>query len=308
MSNSHSPSTSHLSYIYAQIQNTRRAQSLRTSTNYIHRKAEAKAKKEAEKAKRAAERAATEAATKKEADIDHASENYGDLPELFKRSSPVIRLEQLNDSSVGTTIQIRGILRNSRMQGAKMAFVELAKGFESIQGVIATSPEGTPVSKQFVKWVGTVTLESTVLLEAKVVASPEPIKSCSITNFELHIVKFYVVSPAPAMLAFSMPTASTAVGSVEESPEENLVEETAKLAVAVESGKVPVATLQTLLDNPVLRMRAPIDKAIGDIRAGVKQLFRSYLVDHGFFEFEAPCLIGAASVSLSELCMLMRDN
>lgn len=179
------------------------------------------------------------------------------------------------------------------MQGAKMAFIELSKGFESIQGVIATSPEGTPVSKQFVKWVGSVTLESTVLVEAKVVASPEPIKSCSITNFELHVTKFYVVSPAPAMLAFSMPTASTAVGSVEEMPDE-LVKDTAELSVA-DTGKVPVATLQTLLDNPVLRMRAPIDKAIGDIRAGVKQLFRSYLVDHGFFEFEAPCLIGAAS-------------
>lgn len=32
-----------------------------------------------------------------------------------------------------------------------------------------------------------------------------------------------------------------------------------------------------------------------DIRVEVKHLFRSYLREHGFKEFEPPCLIGAAS-------------
>lgn len=34
---------------------------------------------------------------------------------------------------------------------------------------------------------------------------------------------------------------------------------------------------------------------IQDIRVEAKHLFRSYLRDHGFKEFEPPCLIGAAS-------------
>lgn len=89
-----------------------------------------------------------------------------------------------------------------------------------------------------------------------------------------------------------MATANTAVGSVDENEE---IQESTGTPSPAETGKVPVARLVTLLDNSVLRMRAPIDKAIGDIRAGVKQMFRSYLLDRGFFEFESPCLIGAAS-------------
>lgn len=58
---------------------------------------------------------------------------------------------------------------------------------------------------------------------------------------------------------------------------------------------VPVAHLSTLLDNPVIRKRAPVDRAIQDIRNEVQFLFIEYLRSKGFKKFESPGLIGAAS-------------
>jgi aspartyl-tRNA synthetase len=58
---------------------------------------------------------------------------------------------------------------------------------------------------------------------------------------------------------------------------------------------VPTANLSTLLDNPVIRKRAPVDRAIQDIRNEVQYLFMEYLRARGFKKFEAPGLIATAS-------------
>ena len=183
------------------------------------KKAEAKAKKEAEKARKAAEREAAEkAAGKGSASEDHAKENYGALPKNYKSEAQRVRLEEINDSHVGQKIKIRGTLQNSRMQGAKMVFIELGKGGQSIQGVMAASQEGRPVSKQMVKWTGSVKLESVILLEAVVEKPLDAVKSCTVSGYELHIHKLYVVASAPDTLPVSVATASRAVGDVDEEP------------------------------------------------------------------------------------------
>jgi aspartyl/asparaginyl-tRNA synthetase len=84
------------------------------------------------------------------------------------------------------------------MQGAKMAFVELREvGSWAIQGVVAASAEGKPVSRQMVKWIGGIKLESYVVVEATVQKPLEPVKSCRVSEFELHLTKVYVVATAP---------------------------------------------------------------------------------------------------------------
>jgi aspartyl-tRNA synthetase len=193
------------------------------------KKAEAKAKKEAEKARKAAEReaAAKQAGGGSGGGEDLARENYGDLPAKWKSEAERIRLEALTELHAGKLVKIRGSLQNSRMQGAKIAFIELGKGNESIQGVIAASAEGKPVSKQMVKWAGSVKLESIIVVEAMVEQPKEPVKSCSVSNFELHIIKLYVVASAPDMLPLSVATASRAVGGVDE--EDDLSKATAGL-------------------------------------------------------------------------------
>jgi aspartyl-tRNA synthetase len=106
------------------------------------------------------------------------------------------------------------------MQGAKMAFVELREeGSWAIQGVVAASAEGTPVSRQMVKWIGGVKLESFVQVEATVQKPLEPVKSCKVSDYELHITKLYLVAPAPEMLNLGLATANRVVGSLAEQEE-----------------------------------------------------------------------------------------
>ncbi|KAM0248856.1 hypothetical protein ACHAQJ_009288 [Trichoderma viride] len=261
------------------------------------KKAEAKAKKEALKAQRAAERVAV-ASVDNEAEEDPAKDFYGPAtPALLTTFSPEaedVNLRAINESHVGKTVVIRAWLQNTRMQGAKMTFVELREeGNWAIQGIVtASTGDSTPViSRRMVKWVGAVNPESFVTVEATVQKPFSPVKSCRVTDFELHISKFYVISSAPAILGMTLAAANRAVTNFsdeEVKPEEGAQEK------EVEGGP-PAASMLTHLDNIVMHKRSPVQQAIADIRVEVKHLFRSYLRDHGFKEFEPPCLIGAAS-------------
>ncbi|VBB72975.1 Putative cytoplasmic aspartyl-tRNA synthetase [Podospora comata] len=263
------------------------------------KKAEAKAKKEAEKAKRAAERAAATAQANAAAAEDHATGNYGQETHETKLSEDAteISLKTLNDEHLGKKVKLRAFLQNARMQGAKMAFVELREtGNWAIQGVVAANADGS-VSRQMVKFIGSVNPESFVVVEATVEKPLEPVKSCRVSNYELHLTKLFVISSAPAMLGMTLSTANKAVTnfSDEEAPAEAPVEGVEKLSISGEVSGPPAASMLTHLDNIVMHKRSYVQQAIADIRVEVKHLFRSYLREHGFKEFEPPCLIAAAS-------------
>lgn len=102
------------------------------------------------------------------------------------------------------------------INSVKIAFFQLGKGVETIQGVMAVSQEGKPVSRQMVKWMGSVRLESIITVEALVQKPLEPVNSCTISGFELHVQKLYIVATPPEYLAVSVATASRAVGGVDE--------------------------------------------------------------------------------------------
>jgi aspartyl-tRNA synthetase len=264
------------------------------------KKAEAKAKKEAEKARRAAERAAAAAASGSQTQTeDLAKDNYGQETHETKLSPDAIEvnLRTLGEEHVGKKVELRAWIQNARMQGAKMAFVELREeGNWSIQGVIAASPEGTPVSRPMVKWVGAINPESFVVVEGTVQKPLEPVKSCRVSNYELHITKCFIHAAAPAVLGMTFAAANRPVAnfSDEEVPVEQGVEKLS-IASAGEPAGIPAATMLTHLDNIVMHKRSVVQQAIADIRAEMKELYRSYLRSHGFKEFEPPCLIAAAS-------------
>ncbi|KAK4125282.1 aspartyl-tRNA synthetase [Parathielavia appendiculata] len=264
------------------------------------KKAAAKAAKEAAKARHAAERAAAAAASGSATQTeDLAKDNYGQETHETKFSADAIEinLKTLGDDHVGKTVELRAWIQNARMQGAKMAFVELREeGNWAIQGVVTASPEGAPVSRQMVKWVGSINPESFVVVEATVAKPLVPVKACRVTNYELHITKCFVHAAAPTMLGMTLAAANRPIAnfSDEEVPVEQGVE---KLSIvsAGETTATPAATMLTHLDNIVMHKRSAVQQAIADIRAEMKELYRSYLRSHGFKEFEPPCLIAAAS-------------
>jgi hypothetical protein len=186
------------------------------------KKAEAKAKKEAEKARKAAEREAAAASSSAGAAAeDLAKENYGDIKTATGLPKGAFtKLAEIGEKHIGQTIKLRGYIQNSRMQGAKMAFIELREmGSWAIQGVVAASAEGKPVSKQMVKWIGGIKLESYVVVEATVQKPLEPVKSCRVSDYEFHITKLYLSASAPETLGMGLATASRVVGSLAEQEE-----------------------------------------------------------------------------------------
>ncbi|KHJ32499.1 putative aspartate-trna ligase [Erysiphe necator] len=254
------------------------------------KKAEAKAKKEAEKARKAAEREATAASEINISNEDTAKQNYGPISNSTKTASKLIHLRDLTEDYVGSTFKLRAWIQNARMQGAKMAFLELREeGSWTVQGVVAANNEGT-VSKQMVKWIGGLKLESFVQVEAEVKKPLEPVKSCKVSEIELHLTKLYLVAPAPEMLGLGLAVANRAVGRLdeEETTETNL--EGMSLNDAI-----PLASLATHLNNPAMHKRAPVSQAIADIRIAVEDLFCEYLRARRFKRFHPPSLIGAAS-------------
>ncbi|KAH6677674.1 aspartyl-tRNA synthetase-like protein [Halenospora varia] len=254
------------------------------------KKAEAKAKKETEKARKAAEREAAAAAQASSAAEDHAKDNYGEYSPSKKISTPYVRLEEIGESHIGKAIKLRAWIQNSRSQGAKMVFVELREeGNWTVQGVVAASPEGTPVSKQMVNWIKGVKLESFVSLEAVVQRPLEPVKSCKVSNFELHLTKVYLVAPAPEMLGLGLAAASRAVGNLDDAAQNEGVE-----SLSITEG-TPNAALSVHLNNPAMHKRAPVSQAIADIRIAVEDYFCEYLRAQRFKKFHPPSLIGAAS-------------
>ncbi|KAF4453350.1 aspartyl-tRNA synthetase [Fusarium albosuccineum] len=261
------------------------------------KKAEAKAKKEAEKARRAAEHEARQAAAKAAAGNteDLAKDNYGDFTHLIKIDSERVKLKQLSDEHLGKTIKLRAWIQNVRMQGAKMAFVELREERDwAIQGVVAASPEGKPVSKQMVKWIGGLSLEGYVLVEAKVEKPLEPVK-IKVSNYELHISKCFIISPGPQVLGMGLAVANRPVTNFDDEDAGGPVEEVKEGVDNLSLDNTPGASMATHLNNPVMHKRAPVQQAIADVRLAVRKLFAEYLEARDFVQFEAPCLIGAAS-------------
>ena len=254
------------------------------------KKAAAKAAKEAEKARKAAEREAAQAAQSAAASEDLAVDNYGEIKHTTKLLSSKIHLKDIKEEDVGKTIKVRAWIQNARMQGAKMAFVELREeGNWTVQGVVSASAEGKPVSKQMVKWIGGLRLESFVAVEAVVQKPLELVKSTKVQGFELHLVKCYLVAAAPEMLGLGLGPASRAVGKLDDEDISEAVE-----SLNVTEG-TPVASLATHLNNPAMHKRAPVSQAIADVRIAVEDLFCEYLRAKGFKKFHPPSLIGAAS-------------
>ena len=240
-------------------------------------KARKDAKKDALKAQRAVERAAdqgTTAASQQPAE-DPAKDNYG-LEAAFAALSlgggdvEEVSLKELGEKHLGKAVVLRAWIQNVRMQGAKMAFMELREeGNWAVQGVVAATganaAEGSAhvISKNMVKWVGEIHAESFVVVEATVQKPYDPVKSCRVTDYELHIRKCYVVAAAPAMLGMTLAAANRAVSNFSDED----AAAPAAAAAAAEKEKesesaIPAATMLTHLDNIVMHKRAPVQQAI----------------------------------------------
>ena len=155
----------------------------------LSKKALKKLQKEQEKQRKKEERALQleaerEAREKKAAAEDTAKDNYGKLPLIQSRDSDrtgekrakFVDLDEAKDSD--KEVLFRARIHNTRQQGATLAFLTLRQQASLIQGLVKANKEGT-ISKNMVKWAGSLNLESIVLVRGIVKKVDEPIKSAT---------------------------------------------------------------------------------------------------------------------------------
>ncbi|ODQ65416.1 aspartyl-tRNA synthetase [Nadsonia fulvescens var. elongata DSM 6958] len=232
-----------------------------------------KEKKKAEIAARLeAEKTAREAA-----DVDYAQEHYGKLPMIqstTKSGIERVKIADINKEWADKEVVFRARVHTSRLQGNKMCFLSLRQQENLIQGLITVNP--TTISKQLVKWAGSISLESIVLVHGIVAATPEPVTSATIQDAEIRITKIYTIAETPSQLPI-------------------LIEDASRSEAEAEAAGLPVVNLDTRLDARVIDLRTTTNQAIFRINSGVCELFREFLTSKKFIEIHTPKIINAAS-------------
>lgn len=214
---------------------------------------------------------------------DFAVAFYGQLPLNQSQSRP--RRPRVTIASLSSreeeSVLLRARVQTSRAQGNKMVFLNLRQRTDTVQALLLVTPER--VSKQMVKWAAGLADESIVLVEGIVKKSPEPIKSATVSDVELHITQLHLVSGIDGRLPFSVEDASR--------PD---LEDDADESTDAQFNRV---LLKTRLDNRVIDLRTQTNQAVFKLQAAIGNMFRNYLDENGFTEIHSPKLQGAATES-----------
>ena len=242
-----------------------------------------KAAKEKEKAEKAAKREQQQREEKeKAAASDTARHLYGHLdyekpPPYAERFLDLGDLEGLEENS-RVTFEAR--VGNARVQSAKLGFLVLRDGFDSIQVVVAEGGEHS-ISRQMIKWCGGLNTESIVRVTGLVKAPKEEVKSTTISHHELHLESIYIVAEAPEQLPIQVKDCSQPPPREDEGEAEN-------------EGLANVG-LKKRLDNKILSLRSPAGGAIIKLQSEVTRLFNEYMFQHKFTDIQPSYLAGAAT-------------
>ncbi|CCH46568.1 aspartyl-tRNA synthetase [Wickerhamomyces ciferrii] len=241
------------------------------------KKLEKEKEKERKKQERAAQLAKEKAEKEAQAANDPAKENYGKLPLIQSTSRSGVqrvKFQDLSASNDGEEVVFRARVHNTRQQGATLAFLTLRQQAESIQALVKVN--GESISKQMVKWAGSINQESIVLVHGTVRKVDELIKSTSVQDVEIQVNKIFTIVETPQQLPI-------------------LIEDAQRSEEQAEAAGLPVVNLDTRLESRVIDLRTATNQAIFKIQAGVTSLFREFLENKKFTEIHTPKLLGAAS-------------
>ena len=257
---------------------------------------------------------------------DPCKDNYGVLPLITSNTDPELRhqtkwdsIKDLSEANAGGKIKMRVRLQRSRIKGAG-GFVVLRQQFYTCQGVIFSDEV---ISKQMIKFIGSIPLESIVDVVGEVVLAAKPVESCSLKTVEIKISQLFLVVESTNVLPFQMEDANRKGNPDDEEDDvvqtEVLVEEKPKEEAKGNSDDASVAKnkkgkkkekveknekvekkeiivkMKTRLDNRTLDLRVPTTQALFRLQSGVALLFREYLDKNGFVEIHTPKIIGGAS-------------
>ena len=247
----------------------------------------AKEKEKAEKAAKQAQRQEQERLEREKAEAnDTAKHLYGPLPESSTGSQTFTELSELYDAKEDQEATVDVRVHNARVQSAKLAFLVLRQEAHTIQAVIAEGGK-YKISRKMVKWCGGLNTESIVRVTGLVKQPKEPVTSTSISSFELHVEKVYLISEAAEMLPVQVKDCMRAPPMVDDGQEEKEGE--------VDGSGLPVVSLSARLNNRVLDVRTAANQAIFQLQSGISSLFIEYMNKHGFRWIQSSKIVGAAT-------------
>jgi aspartyl/asparaginyl-tRNA synthetase len=248
-----------------------------------------KAAKDAEKAKKKAERSAlleqqNLELRQREVVDDSAADNYGedgnfDPQTAIDKWTSLRNIEEHEDQER----VFRVAVANTRSQSAKLAFLTLSQGLESVQMVVAETPGS--VSRPMIKFAVNIPPESICTISGVVKRTSEKIQSTTI-----QARKIYIVSKA------QLPLPLQPADSEGPLPSED------KDSTTEVSQAQPLVSLNTRLNNRVLDLRAKLNHCIFLIKDGVDCLFQEYLRSHGFIRIHTPKIMGAPTEGEFSAC------
>ena len=242
-----------------------------------------KAAKDKEKAEKAAKREQQEREEKERAAAnDTASHLYGhknyEKPPPFSYKS--LDLGDISEEDKDSKVTFEAEVGNARVQSAKLGFLVLKDGLDSIQVVVAEGG-GQGISRQMVKWCGALNTETVVEATGLVKAPKEAVKSTTISHLELHLESIYIIAEAPEQLPVQVRDCNQPPPVGEEGD--------------AEKEGTPNVGLSVRLDNKSLSLRAPASQAIMMLQSEVSELFSEYMVKNKFKEIQPSYLAGAAT-------------
>ncbi|KAK9236889.1 aspartyl-tRNA synthetase [Lipomyces kononenkoae] len=240
------------------------------------KKLEAQREKERKKAEKAAKLEAEKAA-KEASEVDYSVGKYGKLPLIQSTSKSGIKriqIQEVDKTWEGKEVVFRARIHTSRLQGNKMCFFAFRQQDALIQGILVANKD--TVSKQFIKWAGSISLESIVLVHGRVAAAPELIRSATVQDAEIQVTQLFTIAETPNQLPI-------------------LIEDASRSEAEAEAAGLPVVNLDTRLNSRVIDLRTVTNQAIFKISSGVCTLFREYLLKLNFIEAHSPKIMAAAS-------------
>uniref|UniRef100_A0A336MEG7 Aspartate--tRNA ligase, cytoplasmic n=1 Tax=Culicoides sonorensis TaxID=179676 RepID=A0A336MEG7_CULSO len=242
------------------------------------KKAAKKQAKEAQKAARKESKAANSATNGEQEDAPDCSMGKYGIAKMIQSDNPhtdrlFVPVAELSKYLNKDNIWVRGRVHTSRCKG-KQCFLVLRQQSSTVQCVLSVNET---LSKQMVKFTGSISKESIIDLKVKVVSVPIKVEFCTEKDIELIPSEIFVVSQAKQSLPLQIEDASRP----EKSNDPNA------LQIRVNQ--------DTRLDNRVLDLRTPANQAIFRLEAGVCRLFRDILTKRGFVEIHTPKIISAAS-------------
>jgi len=237
--------------------------------------------KTAKKSSEAVERKSLQAKRRQEEAERHAAEP----PEIQSRYGskdpqqlPIsIKLEELDAWKEGETLRFIARVHHVRNVSAKLAFILLRQRTVTVQAVLTVRENA--VTESFVRWAEHLKPETLVFVQAVVKKAPEPIKTCNVHDFELHIDSMHSIVEVEEALPIDVYN----IDQVDINPETKQVELRA-------SNRMRTA-------NRIAYLRTPTMQSVFRIQSTVTNIFRSVLNERGFTEIHTPKLQPAATES-----------